>query len=69
MALLVTYKGQAVKKHERMKNDSVRVLFYSATPGQPGAIEFVSQADWQAHSKRTFDAEKSRAQLRDATAK
>jgi hypothetical protein len=69
VALLVTYKGKPVKKHTRMENDSVRVLFQSSIPGTPGEIVFVSQADWQAHSNRTFEAGKSRAQLRDATKK
>lgn len=45
---IVTYRGAAVKKQNKLKNGDIRVVFYDSPPA------VVTLAEWQANSKSEF---------------
>ena len=54
MPELVTYKGKPVRRRIGLGSRGLRLIFFSAVPGQPGQQLEVSNGDWQQHSQRTF---------------
>ncbi len=62
MPLLVTYRGHRVKRRHRTA-DGLRIKLAPSRPGRPGAVIFVTQAEWDAYGAEVYLSPDSRTEL------
>lgn len=53
MPLLITFRGQPVKRRFRV-GSRLKLIFYAPIPGQPGERQLVTQQEWQQHGRVQF---------------
>lgn len=53
MPLVVTYRGEPVKRRKR-RGDWLFLWLYAKEPGQPSRVIRVSQKDWERDGRETY---------------
>jgi hypothetical protein len=53
MPLLITYRGQPVKRRFRL-GSRLKLIFFAPTPGHPGERLLITQQEWQQHGRVQF---------------